>query len=184
MIVTWASHSARPLALAAVAALALSACAAPRAATPAAPAPAVAAVAARPALPRITPTAPPAGLGTVERFAWLSVGQMADALAVGDAQGFLGRVSRGFYKGYPALESAVLEILATTESRTVVAAVDGVEVEGERVSVRARWTRSFELKDGTRDERAGETVFLFLKSDMTLRLLDYKGDPPFGVAGI
>jgi len=38
--------------------------------------------------------------------------------------------------------------------------------------------------DGSVDARHGETEFLFLKSDTSLRLLDYRGDAPFAIEGI
>jgi hypothetical protein len=173
--------------LAAAAALLLGACAAapPPAGTGApAPAPPAAAAPAPVELPRLTPTSPPANLGSVERFAWQRVVEFGDAFAAGDVDGFLGKVSRGFYRGYTALEASLRELLLGSRARTAVVEVRAVTTEEGRVSVRARWTRSVTRPDGTIDAKFGETVFLFLKSDTSLRLLDYQGDAPFGIAGI
>lgn len=74
--------------------------------------------------------------------------------------------------------------LEGTLSRSVAVAVDGVTTESERVSVSARWERSLERGDGTAQLLTGTTVFLFLRSDTSLRLLDFRGDPPFGIEGI
>ena len=175
-------HSAatgRALLLAAAAASLLLACAAPSPPVPAAP-----------ELPqaqpgaRLRPTYPPADLGAVERYAWQAVIQFGEDYAAGNLDGFLGRVSRGFYRGYPALESALRAHLEGTTSRSVVVAVDGVAAEGERVSVSARWERSLARRDGAAQLLSGTTVFLFLRSETSLRLLDFRGDPPFGIEGI
>lgn len=155
-------------------------CAAPAATTPA---PAAGPVAV-PAESRLRPTDPPADLGPVERYAWRSVVQLGDALASGDVNGFLGRVSRGFYRGYPALEQALQALVGATTRRSVVVAVNRVTVEEERVSVRARWERSATGADGVPRARAGETEFLFLKSETSLRLIDFRGDAPFGIEGV
>ena len=168
---------ARALVLA-TAAASLLACAAPPAPGPVATAPQ-----GQPA-PRLQRTDPPADLGAVERYAWQAVIQLGEAYAAGDGDGFLGRVSRGFYRGYPALESALRAHLEGTTARSAVVAVDGVTTEGERVSVSARWERSLARRDGAAQLLSGTTVFLFLRSDTSLRLLDYRGDPPFGIEGI
>ena len=167
----------RTLILAATAASLLS-CAAP-----AAPGPAASEPRGQPAV-RLRQTEPPADLGIAERYAWQAVIQLGAAYAGGDIDGFLARVSRGFYRGYPALESALRAHLEGTLSRSVAVAVDGVTTESERVSVSARWERSLERGDGTAQLLTGTTVFLFLRSDTSLRLLDFRGDPPFGIEGI
>ena len=179
------SHSfARALrvgALPAAAALLLAGCAgAPGAGESRATAP----VAAAPQLPVLEPTQPPADLAAEQRFAWQQVVHLGEAFAAGDVDGFLSRVSRGFYRSYSVLESSLRELLADASSRTAVVAVRLVSEEEGRVSVRAEWTRSVTRPDGTVDARHGETVFLFLKSDTSLRLLDYRGDAPFAIAGI
>lgn len=171
------ARSGRTLLLAAAAA-SLLACAAPSAPGPAATAPP------GPQGPRLQRTDPPADLGAVERYAWQAVIQLGEAYAAGDSDGFLGRVSRGFYRGYPALESALRAHLAGTTARSAVVAVDGVTTEGERVSVAARWERGITRADGTSQLLAGTTAFLFLRSDTSLRLLDFRGDAPFGIEGI
>ena len=168
---------ARALLFAAVAA-SLLACAAPSSPGPAATAPQ-----GQPA-PRLQRTDPPADLGAVERYAWQAVIQLGEAYETGDVNGFLGRVSRGFYRGYPALESVLRAHLEGNTARRVVVAVDGVATEGERVSVAARWERGSTRADGTTQLLAGTTAFLFLRSDTSLRLLDFRGDPPFGIEGI
>jgi len=140
--------------------------------------------AAKPKQPALVPTSPPSDLGAVERFAWQQVVQLGDAFASGDIGGFLSRVSRGFYRGYSALELSLKALLENSSARAAVVAVRLVAEEEGRVSVRAAWTRSVTLPDGRVDARQGETVFLFLKSDTSLRLLDYRGDAPFGIDGI
>lgn len=179
-------RSLRPLALPTAAALLLAACAAapPTAPGPSAAAPAAASKPPAQALPRLTPTEPPAGLGTVERFAWTQVVHLGDAFTAGDVPAFLSRVSRGFYRGYSALEVSLTSLMAASSARTAVVAVRKVSEEEGRVSVRADWTRSVTLRDGSVEERRGQTDFLFLKSDTSLRLLDYRGDPPFAIDGI
>jgi hypothetical protein len=170
----------RALLLAAVAA-SLLACAAPQPpapATPATPGPQ-----GQPAV-RLRRTEPPADLGIAERYAWQAVIQLGEDYGAGDVEGFMARVSRGFYRGYPALESALRAHLEGTTSRSVVVAVDGVAAEGERVSVSARWERSLARRDGAAQLLSGTTVFLFLRSETSLRLLDFRGDPPFGIEGI
>jgi hypothetical protein len=120
----------------------------------------------------------------VQRFAWQQVTLLGEAFAAGDVEGFLSRVSRGFYRNYSALESSLRELLTNAKSRNAVVAIRLVTEEEGRVSVRAEWTRTVTLPDGGVDARHGETVFLFLKSDTSLRLLDYRGDAPFGIPGI
>jgi hypothetical protein len=172
----------RLLALPAAAALLLGACAGPTTSGPAATAAPPAA--AKPVIPTLLPTTPPAELGAVERFAWQQVVQLGEAFAAGDADAFLAKVSRGFYHGYSALEASLKALLANSRARTAVVAVRQVSEEEGRVSVKAEWTRSVTLPDGSVDARRGETVFLFLRSDTSLRLLDYRGDAPFAIDGI
>jgi hypothetical protein len=166
----------------AVSAVWLVACAGPRqAATPPAAQPAAPAV---PTGPTLVRTLPPEGLGAVERYAWQSVLQLGEDYAAGDVGGFLAKVSRGFYRGYPALESSLRALVARSTARTAIVAVRGVSTDGDRVSVRAEWSRSVTRPDGAVEPRSGETQFLFLKSETSLRLLDYRGDAPFGIDGI
>ncbi len=166
-------------------ALALASCAAPgREAVPAAPASAAAGTPAALARQRLAPVARPADLGVVERFAWQTVEQLAAALEDGDSFGFLGKVSNGFYKGYARLDTEVNALIARTVSRSVVVAVRDVAVDGDRVSVRAQWAADYIAAGGGLERHDGTTTFLFLKSDTALRLLDYRGDPPFGIPGI
>ena len=160
----------------------LIACAAPR--QPASPPGAQPAAPAVPAEPRLVQTQPPEGLGDVERYAWQIVVQLGDAYAAGDVSGFLAKVSRGFYRGYPALESSLRALVAGSTARTAIVAVRGVSTDGDRVSVRAEWSRSVTRPDGAIEPRSGETQFHFLKSGTSLRLLDYRGDAPFGIDGI
>lgn len=136
------------------------------------------------AIPTLTPTVPPGDLGPVRRFAWQQVVHLGDAFAAGDVDGFLTRVSGGFYRGYTALENSLRLLLEGARARTAVVAVREVTDEQGRVSVRAEWTRSVTRSDGTVDARHGETIFLFLKSDTSLRLLDYRGDAPFALDGL
>jgi hypothetical protein len=132
----------------------------------------------------LVPTYPPADLGAVERFAWQQVVQLGDAFAKGDVDGFLSRVSRGFYRGYSTLEKSLKALMEHASARAAVVAVRLVSEEDGKVSVRAEWTRSVTRPDGSVELRHGETVFLFLKSDTNLRLLDYRGDAPFAIDGI
>lgn len=166
----------------AAAALMLSACAGtttPGAGTPTPPPAAV-----KPQIPQLLPTQPPSDLGSVERFAWQQVVQLGEFFAAGDVEGFLARVSRGFYRGYAKLESSLKATLANSRARAVVVAVRLVTEDEGRISVRTEWTRSVTLPDGSVDASRGETVFLFLRSDTSLRLIDYRGDAPFGIDGI
>jgi hypothetical protein len=175
----------RLLAFAGAAVLVLGACAATPSQPPqAAPARASAPAASAAALPALKPTPPPPGLDAVGRFAWQQVLSLGDAFAAGDADGFLVKVSRGFYRGYTTLDASLRALLEGSTARTAVVAVREVAGEDGRVSVRAEWTRTVTRKDGSVDGRHGETVFLFLKSDTNLRLLDYRGDAPFGIDGI
>ena len=135
-------------------------------------------------VPNLKPTEPPSDLGSVERFAWQQVVSLGEAFAAGDVEGFLAKVSRGFYRGYSTLEASLKALLANSSARAAVVAVRLVTEEEGRVSVRAEWTRSVTLADGSVDARHGETVFLFLKSDSSLRLIDYRGDAPFAIDGI
>jgi len=130
------------------------------------------------------PTQPPSDLGAVERFAWQQVVRLGEAFAAGDVPGFLARVSRGFYHGYSALESSLTALLTDSSAHAAVVAIRMVTEEEGKVSVRAEWTRSVTMRDGSVEARHGETVFLFLKSDSSLRLLDYRGDAPFAIGGI
>jgi hypothetical protein len=122
-------------------------------------------------------------MDAVHRFAWQQVMHLGDAFAAGDADAFLVKVSRGFYRGYTTLETSLRQLLGGASARSAVVAVREVAEEEGRVSVRAEWTRSVTGRDGV-DARHGETVFLFLKSDTSLRLIDYRGDAPFGIDGI
>jgi hypothetical protein len=140
--------------------------------------------AAKTQVPQLVPTQPPPDLGSVERFAWQQVVQLGEAFAAGDAEGFLARVSRGFYRGYGTLESSLRDLLANSRDRSAVVAVRQVTEEEGRISVRTEWTRSVTFPGGSVDARRGETVFLFLRSDTSLRLLDYRGDAPFAIDGI
>ena len=172
----------RVFALPAAAALLLGACAG--AAQPGAgisPSPPAAVT---PQVPQLVPTQPPPNLGSVERFAWQQVVQLGEAFAAGDVEGFLARVSRGFYHSYGTLESSLKDLLTNSRARSAVVAIRQVTEEEGRVSVRTEWTRSVTFPDGSVDARRGETVFLFLKSDTSLRLLDYRGDAPFAIDGI
>ncbi|MHB8836085.1 MAG: hypothetical protein ACYC9Y_10280 [Candidatus Methylomirabilia bacterium] len=176
------SGALRAFALPAAAVLLLGACAGQTrsgaGASQSAPAPV------KPQVPQLAPTKPPADLSPVERFAWQQVVQLGDAFAAGDVEGFLARVSSGFYRGYGRLESALRALLTGSRARDAVVAIRLVTEEEGRVSVKTEWTRSVTLPDGSVDARHGETVFLFLKSDTSLRLLDYRGDAPFAIAGI
>lgn len=171
----------RLIAMAAAPALLLGACAS---ANQPGNAPSTAPAAVKTQLPRLVPTQPPSDLGPVERFAWQQVVQLGESFAAGDVEGFLLRVSRGFYRGYSALENSLQALLTNSSARAAVVAIRMVAEEEGRVSVRAEWIRSVTSPGGSVDERHGETVFLFLKSDTSLRLLDYRGDPPFAIAGI
>ena len=175
----------RLTALAAFAAFSLVACAgAPPPSAPAA-APAAAPVPTSPVpLPRLVPSDPPAELGAIERFAWQRVMELGAAFAAGDAEGFLSKVSRGFYRGYAALEVSLKALLADSAERTAIVAVRQVTTEDGRVSVRAQWTSSITRRNGTVQAASGETEFLFLKNDTSLRLLDYRGAAPFAIEGI
>jgi hypothetical protein len=135
-------------------------------------------------LPELKPTVPPSDLDPVQRFAWQQVVQLGDAFAAGDVEGFLARVSRGFYRGYSRLEVSLRDLLDGSSARSAVVAVRQIHEEAGRVSVRAEWTRSVTRRDGSVEGRYGETEFLFLKSDTSLRLLDYRGAAPFAVEGI
>ena len=150
----------------------------------AAPAASAASAAAKAPLPKLTPTQPPSDLGSVERFAWQQVVQLGETFAAGDVEGFLAKVSRGFYHSYSTLEISLKTLLGNSRARAAVVAVRMVSEEEGKVSVRAEWTRSVTARDGSVDARHGETVFLFLKSDTSLRLLDYRGDAPFAIDGI
>jgi hypothetical protein len=136
------------------------------------------------ALPKLSPTVPPADLAPAQRFAWQQVVQLGSAFAAGDAEAFLARVSRGFYRGYSTLESSLKQLFADASNSTAVVAVREVAEDEGKLSVRAEWTRSVTCRDGSVDARQGETVFLFLKSDQSLRLIDYRGAPPFAIEGI
>jgi len=132
----------------------------------------------------LKPTEPPGDIGPIERFAWQRVVELGEAFAAGDAEGFLAKVSRGFYRGYGTLETSLKALLADSSARAAVVAVRKITEEEGRVSVRAEWTRTITRRDGSVDARHGETEFLFLKSDTSLRLLDYRGDTPFAIDGI
>jgi len=172
----------RVFALPAAAALLLGACAG--ATQPGAGAPLSLPAAVKPQVPQLVPTQPPPDLGSVERFAWQQVVQLGEAFAAGDVEGFLARVSRGFYRSYGTLESSLKDLLANSRARSAVVAIRQVTEEEGRVSVSTEWTRSVTFPEGSVDARRGETVFLFLKSDTSLRLLDYRGDAPFAIDGI
>jgi len=135
-------------------------------------------------VPKLVPTQPPPDLGPVKRFAWQQVVRLGEAFAAGDVEGFLAGVSRGFYRNYSVLESSLKALLANSNGRAAVVAVSLVEEEEGKVSVTAEWTRSVTLPDGRVDARHGKTVFLYLKSDRSLRLMDYRGDAPFALDGI
>jgi hypothetical protein len=135
-------------------------------------------------LPELKPTVPPSDLEPIQRFAWQQVVQLGDAFAAGDVEGFLARVSRGFYRGYSLLEVSLRKLLDDSSARSAVVAVRQISEEAGRVSVRAEWTRSVTRRDGSVEARYGETEFLFLKSDTSLRLLDYRGAAPFALEGI
>ncbi len=135
-------------------------------------------------LARLVATPPPPDLGTVERYAWMGVVQLGEDFAAGNADAFLARISSGFYRGYPALEAAIRTLFAATSAREVVVAVREVSSEGDRVSVRAEWSRTLSREGGAPEQLRGETVFLFLRSETSLRLLDYRGAAPFGIEGI
>lgn len=137
-----------------------------------------------PSIPRLTPTVPPADLGTLERDAWQMVVELGEAFTSRDATAFLSKVSPGFYRGYGTLETSLRDLLdGAKASGSVVAVRKAVQEEG-RVSVTAEWTCSVTRRDGAVAAWHGETVFLFLNSGNSLRLLDYRGDAPFAIAGI
>jgi len=172
----------RVFALPAVVALLLGACAGAN--QPGAGAPLSLPAAEKPLVAQLVPTQPPSNLGSVERFAWQQVVHLGEAFAAGDVEGFLARVSRGFYRSYGTLESSLKDLLTNSRARSAVVAIRQVTEEEGRVSVSTEWTRSVTFPDGSVDARRGETVFLFLKSDTSLRLLDYRGDAPFAIDGI
>lgn len=138
----------------------------------------------RPPIPRLTPTTPPADLGALERNGWRTVVELGEAFASRNTSAFLSKVSPGFYRGYSSLEASLQALLADAKSSGAVVAVKSVTEEDGRVSVTAEWTRSVTYRDGTVDAWHGETVFLFLNSGNSLRLLDYRGDAPFAIEGI
>jgi hypothetical protein len=176
------TRALRALALPALAALVLGACAAPSRTGPEAAAPGPAAAPAT--LPALVPTVPPADLDSTQRFAWQQTVQLGEAFAAGDADGFLARVSRGFYRGYARLESSLKKLLGDSSERAAVVAVQRISEESGKISVRAEWTRSVTRRDGRVEARSGRTEFIFLKSDTSLRLIDYRGDAPFAIEGI
>ncbi len=135
-------------------------------------------------IPKLVPTQPPSDLGAVQRLAWQQVVKLGEDFAAGDPEGFLATISRGFYRNYSVLENSLKTLMAKSRARAAVVAISLVEEEEGRVSVTAEWTRSVTLSDGRVDARHGKTVFLFLKSDTSLRLIDYRGDAPFALAGI
>jgi len=175
----------RAVGVSAAAAMLLGGCAGATAPAPSASVAAPARVeAARPQVPRLVPTTPPTDLSAVGRFAWQQVVGLGETFAAGDVDGFLAKVSRGFYRSYSTLESSLTALMANSSARAAVVAVRLVTEEEGRVSVRAEWTRSVTLPDGSVEARRGETVFLFLRSDTSLRLIDYRGDAPFAIDGI
>jgi hypothetical protein len=179
--------SLRLFALPAIAVLLLGACAGtnqPAGTQPGPGASLASPAAVKPQVPKLVPTQPPSDLGAVERFAWQQVVQLGEAFAAGDVEGFLAKVSRGFYRSYSTLEKSLTTLLTPSSARDAVVAVRSVTEEEGRVNVKAEWTRTVTLPDGSVDARRGETVFLFLRSDTSLRLLDYRGDPPFAIDGI
>lgn len=135
-------------------------------------------------LPPLAPTTPPANMGAVERFGWQTVEQMRDSFVRGEASSFLAKVSRGFYRGYPAIETSLENTFAKAATIDLAIAIQEVIAEEDKVSVRIKWNRSLELRGGTMEYLAGESVLLFLKADNTLRLIDYRKDPIFGLEGL
>ena len=174
----------RLFALPAAAALLLGACAGAGTNQPASVASKPPAVAEKPQLPKLVPTRVPPDLGGVERSAWLQTVQLGDDFAAGNAEAFLAKVSMGFYHGYGTLSSSLKTLLANSSAGAVVVAVRQATKEDERVSVRAEWTRSVTLADGSVDARQGDTVFIYFITGENLRLIDYRGDAPFAIAGI
>lgn len=175
----------RALALPVTATLLLGACAgATRTGSGASTSPPEVAIHAVQSIPKLVPTPPPADLDAVKRFAWQQVVQLGEAFAAGDVAGFLAKVSRGFYRSYSVLESSLTALLTNSSDRDAVVAIGLITEEEGRVSVTAEWTRRVTLPDRRVEARHGETVFLFLKSDTSLRLIDYRGDAPFAIDGI
>lgn len=137
-----------------------------------------------PGLPALTSTTPPKDLGMVERYGWQTVEQMREAYVAADAAAFLTKVSRGFYRGYGNLESSLQHLFAVAARIDLAIAIQEVATEEDKVSVRVKWNRSWAMKDGSVAPLAGESVLIFLRTDGTLRLIDYRKDPLFGLEGI
>lgn len=141
-------------------------------------------VAPTPALPALAPSEPPARLGMVERYGWQTVEQMRDAYIAGDAEVFLAKVSRGFYRGYANLEASLQRTFASAAKVDLAIAIQEIVAEEDRLSVRVKWNRTLTLKSGVMERLAGESVLIFQRTEETLRLIDYRKDPIFGIAGI
>lgn len=135
------------------------------------------------ALPPITPTKPPASIGMVERFGWQTVEQMRDAFVAGDAPAFLSKVSRGFYRGYANLETALGKTFAGRPQVELVIAIREVTADEDKVNALVRWNRTITPREGPAQLLSGETQLVFLKTEGALRLIDYRKGSLFGLSG-
>jgi hypothetical protein len=115
--------------------------------------------------------------GAVERFAWQQVVNLA-SLAAGDVEGFLPK-SRAFYRITARSRNPHHASDPFERPDAVVAVAPTVMKEGQRQS---RRTRTVTLPVWQR--RRGAARGSLLRSDTSLRLLDYRGDPPFAIDGI
>lgn len=122
-------------------------------------------------------------LSLTERFVQQNIYKMRDLFVAGDVSGFMRNVSNGFYRGYVKLERGLRETLRKASQISLQVTLDDVQMEDEKVIVRIRWNRSlFNKETGRMEETSGESVLIFLKAE-TIRLIDYRKDPPFGIEG-
>jgi hypothetical protein len=119
----------------------------------------------------------------VERFGWQTVEQMRDAFEALDAPAFLAKVSRGFYRGYANLEGALGKTFAGRPRIELAIAIREVTAGDDKVNVLVRWNRTTTPQEGPVQAVSGETQLIFLKTEGALRLIDFRKDSLFGLAG-
>ena len=127
------------------------------------------------------PAAPPplSGGGSLEeQFVRQTVLSLRDSFVQRDTASFMRHVSDGFYLGHRRLATVLNEEFAAPGEPGLAVEFLAVSVNDPRVTAVVRWERDV---NGVASS-SGTTEFIFQKGD-TLSLVNFRGDPLFGISG-
>ena len=127
------------------------------------------------------PAAPAPPVSLEERFVHQTIYELRDRYLSADVSGFMRLVSEGFYKGRSRLERSLEESLAAGRPARVDLVIAGVEMEDTRIAADLTWDAIFPAEAGGEGRSvAGKTLLIFHRGE-ALSLVDFRGDPLFGI---